>query len=91
MSNYIVNTNGAAIQISDRGQREPALFLLHYWRGSFRSWQGVMDRLSDRALRRARPARLGGSVVADGRYDLAAMADDAEAIIGAFGIIYDPS
>ena len=46
-----------------------------------------MDRLSDRARCVAPDQRgWGGSVVTDGRYDLAAMADDAETIIGALGL-----
>ena len=40
-SHRIVNTNGAAIQVTDRGASEPALVFLHYWGGSSRTWQDV--------------------------------------------------
>ena len=45
MSERIVNTNGAAIHVTESGIAEPALIFLHYWGGSSRTWQGVVDRL----------------------------------------------
>jgi pimeloyl-ACP methyl ester carboxylesterase len=80
-----VDTNGAAIPTTENGAGEPALDSLHYWGGSSRTWQNVIERL------RGRPRSItldqcgrGDSVVADGRYDLAAMANDAQAEVRAF-------
>lgn len=87
MSDLIVNTNGAAIPVTDSGEGEPALVFLHYWGGSSRTWRHVVERL------RGKPRAIvldqrgwGGSVVTDGRYDLAAMADDAQAIAATIGM-----
>ena len=87
MSRRIVNTNGAAIQIAEAGDGEPALIFLHYWGGSSRTWEGVIDRLGGRPSTVALDQRgWGGSVATDGRYDLGAMADDAEAVVHALGL-----
>jgi pimeloyl-ACP methyl ester carboxylesterase len=87
MSDYIVNTDGAALQVTESGFGEPALVFLHYWGGSSRTWQPVIDRLRGKRHAIAINQRgWGGSVVADGRYDLTAMADDTLAVAGAIGL-----
>lgn len=87
MSKHIVNTNGAAIHVMESGAAEPALIFLHYWGGSSRTWQGVADRLGKtRRLIVLDQRGWGYSVAADGRYDLAAMADDVEAVACALGL-----
>lgn len=83
----VVTTNGAAIHVTESGAGEPALIFLHYWGGSSRTWQPVADRLG----RTHRVILLdqrgwGSSVATDGRYDLAAMADDVEAVVRALGL-----
>ena len=50
-SHRIVNTNGAAIQVTDRGAGERALVFLHYWGGSSRTWQDVILGGKPRAIR----------------------------------------
>jgi pimeloyl-ACP methyl ester carboxylesterase len=81
MSHRIVNTNGAAIQVAVSGAGEPALVFLHYWGGSSRTWQKVIDQLDGKPRSIALDQRgWGDSVITDGRYDLAAMADDVEAV-----------
>jgi pimeloyl-ACP methyl ester carboxylesterase len=45
MSYRIVNTSGAAIQVTESGAGEPSFVFLHYWGGSSRTWRDVIDRL----------------------------------------------
>jgi pimeloyl-ACP methyl ester carboxylesterase len=82
-----VETNGAAIRITEGGAGEPALVFLHYWGGSARTWQRVIDRLGGQVRWVAIDQRgWGGSVATDGRYDLAAMADDVESVVRALDL-----
>jgi len=87
MSDRVINTNGAAILVTEIGTGDPALVFLHYWGGSSRTWQQVIERLRGNPRAIALNQRgWGGSVVTDGRYDLAAMADDTQAVAGAIGL-----
>src|SRR6516165_9303213 len=87
MSSRIIQTNGAAIRIAEGGAGEPALVFLHYWGGSARTWQRVIDRLGGQVRWIAIDQRgWGGSVATDGRYDLAAMADDVESAVRALDL-----
>jgi pimeloyl-ACP methyl ester carboxylesterase len=87
MSRLTIDTNGAAIQAIESGAGEPALVFLHYWGGSSRTWRGVTDRLAGKARCIALDQRgWGGSVARDGRYTLAAMADDVEAVAQRLGL-----
>jgi pimeloyl-ACP methyl ester carboxylesterase len=84
----IIHTTGATIQVTDTGDGEPALVFLHYWGGSCRTWQDVIDRLGGSPRAIALDQRgWGGSVATDGRYDLNAMADDVEAVGPTLGLI----
>jgi pimeloyl-ACP methyl ester carboxylesterase len=81
MSRRIIDTNGAAIQVVEAGAGDPALVFLHYWGGSSRTWQAVIDQLGGTPRSIALDQRgWGESCAMDGRYDLRAMADDAEAV-----------
>lgn len=87
MSERIVNTNGAAIYVTESGVAEPALVFLHYWGASSRTWQDVVDRLGEtRRVIVLDQRGWGNSVATDGRYGLAAMADDVEAVAHTFGL-----
>src|SRR6516225_4065941 len=87
MSTRIIQTAGAAIRIAEGGAGEPALVFLHYWGGSARTWQRVIDRLGGQVRWVAINQRgWGGSVATDGRYDLAAMADDVDSVIRALDL-----
>lgn len=87
MSKRMVHTNGAAIQLTESGADEPALVFLHYWGGSSRTWQKVIERLGGKVHTIALDQRgWGGSIVTDGRYDLAAMAEDSQAVVRALGL-----
>jgi pimeloyl-ACP methyl ester carboxylesterase len=82
-----MNTNGAAIQVAETDKGDPALVFLHYWGGSSRTWQDVIDLLGGSPRSIALDQRgWGGSVATDGRYDLSAMADDAEAVARILGL-----
>jgi pimeloyl-ACP methyl ester carboxylesterase len=87
MPDHVINTNGAAIRVADTAAGEPALMFLHYWGGSSRTWRGVIDRLGGTSRCLALDQRgWGASIATDGRYDLAAMADDVEAVARQLGL-----
>jgi pimeloyl-ACP methyl ester carboxylesterase len=83
----MIETNGATIRVTERGAGEPALVFLHYWGGSSRTWQAVIDRLAGKARCIALDqCGWGESIATDGRYGLAAMADDIEAVAQRLGL-----
>jgi pimeloyl-ACP methyl ester carboxylesterase len=87
MPDRVIDTNGAMIRVAESGVGEPALVFLHYWGGSARTWKRVVDRLGDRVHCLALNQRgWGGSIGTDGRFDLAAMADDVETVVGTLGL-----
>ncbi|WP_426442912.1 alpha/beta fold hydrolase [Bradyrhizobium genosp. P] len=87
MADHIINTQGAAIRVAESGAGEPALVFLHYWGGSLRTWRGVIERLGGKPRCIALDQRgWGASFATDGRYDLAAMADDVEAVARQLGL-----
>jgi pimeloyl-ACP methyl ester carboxylesterase len=87
MSDSVVNSNGAAIHVRERGRGEPVLIFLHYWGGSSRTWQSVVERLGEKRRTLVLDQRgWGDSIATDERYDLAAMADDVEAVVQKFGL-----
>jgi pimeloyl-ACP methyl ester carboxylesterase len=87
MSQHMIETNGATIRVTERDAGQPALVFLHYWGGSSRTWRGVIDRLAGRARCVALDQRgWGESIATDGRYGLAAMADDVEAVAQRLGL-----
>jgi pimeloyl-ACP methyl ester carboxylesterase len=82
MSDRIINTNGAAIHVTESGVGEPALVFLHYWGGSSRTWRLVIGRIGAKPHAIALDQRgWGASVATDGRYDLSTMADDVEFVV----------
>jgi pimeloyl-ACP methyl ester carboxylesterase len=81
-SRRTIQTRGAAIRVSESGWGAPACIFLHYWGGSGRIWDEVIDRIDGRARCVAVDQRgWGESVATDDRYDLVAMADDVEGIV----------
>jgi pimeloyl-ACP methyl ester carboxylesterase len=87
MSDHLINTKGAAIYLSETGEGEPALLFLHYWGGSSRTWSSVIERLEGKPRCIALDQRgWGASIAADGRYDLAAMADDVVEVARQLGL-----
>ncbi|HEY4808810.1 MAG TPA: hypothetical protein VIH81_13865 [Roseiarcus sp.] len=49
MSQAMIDANGATIRVTESGAGEPALVFLHYWGGSSRTWQAVIERLAGQA------------------------------------------
>ena len=86
-STRTVQTRGAAIRISESGSGEPACVFLHYWGGSARTWDYAIDRIDGRARCVSVDQRgWGESIATDGRYNLAAMADDVQGVVAALGL-----
>lgn len=45
-SEFDIDTNTASLHVTASGSGSPTLMFLHYWGGSSRSWQPVIDRLA---------------------------------------------
>lgn len=87
MTTRVIQTEGAALRIIDGGSAEPALVFLHYWGGSARTWQPVINRLVGQARCVALNQRgWSGSTVEDDRYGLGALADDVERVTAVLGL-----
>jgi len=48
-STRTIQTRGAGIHITESGSGEPTCVFLHYWGGSGRTWDDVIDRIGERA------------------------------------------
>ncbi|MEH2183875.1 alpha/beta fold hydrolase [Nostoc sp.] len=82
MPQRTIQTSGATLNVMDTGSGEPSLLFLHYWGGSSRSWQQVIDQLDSQSRCIAIDQRgWGASVATNGRYDLDSMADDVQVVI----------
>ncbi|MCV7229693.1 alpha/beta fold hydrolase [Mycolicibacterium komossense] len=77
---------GADLSAVARSGDQPALVFLHYWGGSKRTWQPVIDRLPATTAVLAYDQRgWGGSAGAPGPYGLAQLAADAEHVLAGLG------
>jgi pimeloyl-ACP methyl ester carboxylesterase len=86
MSRFI-ETKTARLHFLESGAGEPAFLYLHYWGGSARTWHRVIHELGDHARTIALDQRgWGQSAAFDGRYDLAAMADDVADVVESLGL-----
>ncbi|GAB0115668.1 alpha/beta fold hydrolase [Acidisoma sp. C75] len=82
-----IAANGITLHASDEGAGPLALVFLHYWGGTARSWQPVIAALPADLRKIALDARgWGGSDRPATGYDMATMADDVAAAIGALGL-----
>ena len=86
-----VAANGTTLHITVRGpERAPALVLLHYFAGSGRAWDAVVDTLGDGARCVAPDLRgHGDSDGPPGGYTVADGADDVAALVAALGLAAD--
>jgi len=76
--------NGVRIHFKDQGQGQPTLVFLHYWGGSSRTWDGVINALPHRYRTVAPDLRGWGDSEAPATgYALADFADDAQQLIAA--------
>lgn len=82
-----IEVNGANLYISDQGSADPALVFLHYFAGSSRSWDGVIDRMRS-AYRCVAPdlRGFGDSSAPAFHYAVHDYADDVEELIRSLGL-----
>jgi pimeloyl-ACP methyl ester carboxylesterase len=79
--------NGIELNIRDEGRGEPSLLFLHYWGGSSRTWDLVVNRLSTDFRCVAYDHRgWGESDKPETGYSIQDLANDAEALIQTLGL-----
>ncbi len=80
--------DGVGLNLSERGDGEQTLFFLHYFGGSSRTWQPVMERLADDCRCLALDLRGWGNsdAVPEAACRVEDMAEDARQIIAALGL-----
>lgn len=82
-----IPSNGVRIHVTQQGDGDLALVLLHYYGGSSRTWRYVMDALSPRFRTLATDHRGWGRSEAPAEgYRIADLADDAQGVIEAMGL-----
>jgi pimeloyl-ACP methyl ester carboxylesterase len=86
MKNRKIELNGASLEVTERGSGEPALLFLHYWGGSGRTAQPVIDRLPETLHCIAVDQRGWGRSSREGDVRLEANAADVTALIGKLGL-----
>ena len=85
-ANTTLTVPGADLSAVVRTGDEPALVFLHYWGGSKRTWQPVLDRLNPSTAAVAYDQRgWGRSAGAPGPYGLAQLAIDAQHVVDELG------
>jgi len=83
---YTINERG--LNLTERGEGEQTLLLLHYFGGSEQTWGPVMDRLAGGFRCLALDFTGWGDSDAAGTYTVADMADDAAGIAAALGLTH---
>jgi len=79
--------NGIHLNVRDQGRGEPSLLFLHYWGGSSRTWDLVIDRLKNDFRCIAYDHRgWGDSDKPETGYSIQELANDAEALIQTLGL-----
>ena len=80
----MIEANGIELHVEQRGAGGPAVVFLHYWGGSSRTWQHVVDALSPDYRTIAIDQRgWGKSAAPPAGYALSDLADDALALVDA--------
>lgn len=83
----IISANGIKLNVVQRGAGTPALVFLHYWGGSSRTWQHVVDLLSPDFRTVAIDHRGWGESEAPATgYTLNDLAEDAQGVIAALDL-----
>jgi pimeloyl-ACP methyl ester carboxylesterase len=83
----IVHAGNVSLNVDERGSGEPALIFLHYWGGSRRTWNRVIDSVKDSFRCIAYDQRgWGESDAPVESYSVSDLADDASSLIKALGI-----
>jgi pimeloyl-ACP methyl ester carboxylesterase len=81
---YLTVSGGVRLRVSDRGEGDPPIVLVHGWKGSHRLWDPVIARLE--AFHRVVAFDLRGMGESDkprGRYDFDELAGDLGSVLGA--------
>jgi pimeloyl-ACP methyl ester carboxylesterase len=82
-----LKVNGIELNVRDQGRGEPSLLFLHYWGGSSRTWNLVIDRLKTDFRCIAYDHRgWGDSDKPEAGYSIQDLANDAEALIQTLGL-----
>lgn len=82
-----VRVNGVDLHVRDKGTGNPALVFLHYFGGSSRAWDGVVDEMHTTRRCVAPDLRgFGDSSVPTSHYAVRDYADDVQQLIGEFGV-----
>ncbi|MBB5357480.1 pimeloyl-ACP methyl ester carboxylesterase [Rhodanobacter sp. ANJX3] len=83
----MIVSNGIELHVEQRGAGSPAVVFLHYWGGSSRTWQHVVDPLAPDLRTIAIDQRgWGRSAAPASGYALADMANDALAVVEALDL-----
>lgn len=83
----MIKANGLELHAEQRGAGVPALVFLHYWGGSSRTWQHVVDALSPDYRTVAIDQRgWGKSAAPEAGYALSDLADDVLAVVDALDL-----
>ncbi|GAA4633028.1 alpha/beta hydrolase [Actinoallomurus vinaceus] len=87
MTETTIAVTGGAVGVSRRGQGGPALVLAHYWGGSARTWDAVVERLpADRDVVRFDQRGWSSSRALPGPYGLDRLADDVIDVVEGLGL-----
>jgi pimeloyl-ACP methyl ester carboxylesterase len=79
--------NGIQLNVRDEGQGEPALLFMHYWGGSSRTWDHVIERIKSDFRCVAYDQRgWGESDKPETGYSMQDLANDAEGLIRSLGL-----
>jgi pimeloyl-ACP methyl ester carboxylesterase len=80
-------TNGIQLNVRDEGKGEPSLLFLHYWGGSSRTWDSVINSLKTDFRCVAHDHRgWGESDKPETGYSVHDLAEDAEALTQTLGL-----
>ncbi|NID03250.1 alpha/beta fold hydrolase [Luteibacter jiangsuensis] len=83
----MIKANGLELHVEQRGAGGPTLVFLHYWGGSLRTWQHVVDALSPDYRTVAIDQRgWAKSAAPEAGYALSDLADDVLAVVDALGL-----
>jgi pimeloyl-ACP methyl ester carboxylesterase len=84
ISSRVIDVDGARLHADVRTASSTPLVFLHYWGGSRRTWNLVLNRLDpNQAFVNYDQRGWGASADAPGPYDIARLADDAQSVIAA--------
>jgi non-heme chloroperoxidase len=82
---FISTPDGVRLRVSDRGEGDQTVVLVHGWKGSHRLWDPAIHRLAERFRVIAFDNRgMGESDKPSGRYDIGVLAEDLDFVLTEF-------